>query len=148
MKELFMKLHISALAVFLALAACQGIPAVPSITAYDQKYRYINSIEVNRVTSDGPGWVVVYAAENGAPGEVIGYAPVPGGTTSAVRVNIDASRATKVLYVKLHEDKGAPGVFEFSGPDAPVVLNGSDVMTSIEFHKEGPLHTRDKFFVP
>ena len=33
-------------------------------------------------------------------------------------------------------------------PDAPVVVEGGDVMTSFVFHKEGPLHTREKLFVP
>ncbi len=143
-QEASMKLHFAAVGFLAALVACQSLPASPYLMAYDQKYRYINYVEINKVTSDGPGWVVVYSSDaNGAPGEVIGYAPVPAGTTWDVRVNVEAGRATKVLFAKLHQDKGTPGVFEFPGPDSPVAVDGSDVMSKFVFDKEDHGHHRD-----
>jgi len=44
-----------------------------------------------------------------------------------VTVTIETENATPVLYAMLHVDEGEEGVFEFPGPDVPVLLNGSPV---------------------
>jgi hypothetical protein len=130
-----MKLHIAALAALLALAGCQSVPSGPSLIAYNQYMRYTGAINISRVFSNGPGWIVVYDSERGAPGRILGTARVPGGVRYDMRVFIEAGRATDTLFVKLHADRGTEGVFECPGPDEPVVVDGSEVMTSFRFYQ-------------
>src|SRR5690606_30673929 len=68
----------------LILLALLGIaPAVlaqftPDVFVVDQPV-IDNTVNVTRLTSSGPGWVVIHADADGAPGPVIGYTAVPGG---------------------------------------------------------------------
>jgi hypothetical protein len=118
-----MKLHGAVFGLFVILAGCQSIPSGPSVMAYDQNYRYANAINISRVSSDSPGWVAVYASENGIPGNIIGATRVPAGVSYSVRVDVDASRGSRILVVKLlTDDAGKPG--------SPVMANGKEVMTS------------------
>ena len=118
-----MKLQGAAFGLFVILAGCQSIPSGPSVMAYDQNYRYANAINISRVSSDGPGWVAVYASENGMSGDIIGTTHVPAGVSHSVRVDVDASRGSRTLIVKLLTDDGGT-------PGAPVTANGKEVMTS------------------
>jgi hypothetical protein len=145
-QEASMKLHFAAVGFLAAMVGCQSLAASPYIMAFDQKYRLDNYIEVNKVTSNGPGWVVIYSSNaNGEPGEAIGSAPVPSGTTWAVKVWVEAGRATKVLFARLQADRGATTNAEQAGPGDPVTVNGAEVVSKFIWDKEthGPDRHRD-----
>jgi hypothetical protein len=97
--------------------ASAAAPA-PGVTPYDQPV-LSSRVVVEKVVSDGPGWMVIHADKNGAPGDVIGVTSVASGETNDVVVAIDASKATPTLWAMLHIDAGKIGVYEFPGADVP-----------------------------
>jgi hypothetical protein len=107
----------------------------PRVTARDQAPT-ADTVSIAEVLSAGPGWLVVHAEANGAPGPVVGYAAVPDGLTRDLAVKIDAAKATAVLYAMLHVDAGAVGTYEFPGPDKPAMVNGK--MVSPPFRSAAP----------
>jgi hypothetical protein len=113
----------------LVIAACALAAtawAAPSVTATDQVVKD-GTVTVPQVVSAGPGWIVIHVDVNGAPGPVIGYAPVKDGVNNGVVVKVDAARATPVLYAMLHTDAGTVGTYEFPGADKPVMVDGKMV---------------------
>ncbi len=88
-------------------------------------------------TSPGPGWIVIHAEADGKPGPVIGYAPLAEGKNTDIPVEVDETAVTPLLWAMLHEDKGAVGVYEFPGVDAPVKIGDNIVMA--EFSAAPPL---------
>ncbi len=113
------------------VATAQSMMAAPGVVVADQKI-VGGRVVIQRVTSDGPGWIMIHADSNGAPGAVLGYAAVPAGTTSNVEVAIDVNLATPVLYAMLHKDVGTVGKMEFPGVDAPIFVNGKIVSPSFK----------------
>ena len=55
-----------------------------SVTVQDQ----VLTVDVASVVSDGPGWVVIHADNNGAPGMVLGHAAVSDGENTNISVPI------------------------------------------------------------
>jgi uncharacterized surface protein with fasciclin (FAS1) repeats len=107
-----------------ALAVLGLAPAVfgqftPEVFAVDQPL-IDNQVTVARVTSPGPGWIVIHADDGAKPGAVLGYTGVPAGISANVKVEIDPAKATDVLHAMLHVDAGEAGKYEFpNGPDGP-----------------------------
>ncbi|MEZ4657198.1 MAG: fasciclin domain-containing protein [Caldilineaceae bacterium] len=100
----------------------------PEIFTVDQE-AIDGAIRVVRVTASDAGFVVVHTDDNGKPGPVIGYAPVPAGVSANVIVPIDVEAATDTLHVMLHVDGGQAGVYEGPGdPDGPVRRGDAIVM--------------------
>jgi len=99
----------------------------PSVTVEDQAIED-GTVTVARTVSDGPGWMVIHAEEDGAPGPVIGQAQVFDGTTRNVTVEIDVDMATETLYAMLHQDTGEEGTYEFPEADPPVRVEGNVVV--------------------
>lgn len=82
------------------------------------------------VLSVGPGFLVVHADADGAPGPVLGFTAVPDGLSTNVTVELDPAGLTPVLWPMLHVDTGVAGEYEFGtveGADGPVVVDGSPV---------------------
>jgi hypothetical protein len=97
--------------------------ATPSVTVNDQPL-LDGTVIVANVVSNGPGWIVIHAQADGAPGPILGYSPVADGTNDNVLIEIDASGATGTLYAMLHTDAGEIGTWEFpGGPDTPVTVD-------------------------
>lgn len=72
------------------------------------------TLNVGRVVTPAPSWVVVQAA--GPSGTVLGHTRVPAGTSVGIIVNLDPRQATvNNLVVSLVGDRGGADVFEFSG---------------------------------
>lgn len=130
--------------VFGDVVAMTSFTTVPSIGAVNQAVLGSDatmgdtesvSLEAAGVLSDGPGWLVVHADDGtGAPGPVIGFAPLSDGFNSPVVVELTAADVTPLVFVMLHEDTGEPTVYEFGeveGADAPVMVNGSVVMVAV-----------------
>lgn len=123
------KLGTLGLTVFLslALASVALAQATPSVTVSDQPITD-GTVTVDSVVSDGPGWIVIHAQQDGSPGPVIGQAAVSDGENTDVAVEIDVSQATDTLYAMLHADDGVEGTYEFPDGDPPVQVEGQVVV--------------------
>jgi len=109
-----------------------------SVTVEDQALGEENSVTVPGVTSDGPGWMVIHAEQDGSPGPVIGHAVVAAGENEDVAVEIDTEAATETLYAMLHVDAGTEGEYEFPGDDAPATdAEGNVVVKPFQITMEG-----------
>lgn len=95
-------------------------PLLPAISVADQVLEDDGQLVIQEVTAAEPGWLVVYADEDGSPGEVLGYSAVEAGLNEDVTVHIDPLAATEDLHLMLHKDVGKSGTFDFPGPDEPV----------------------------
>ncbi|MBP6788195.1 MAG: hypothetical protein KA170_11445 [Candidatus Promineofilum sp.] len=91
----------------------------PDIFVYDQPF-IDGSIVVERVISEGPGWLAVYSDQDGQPGLIIGFAALEDGVNEAVRIDLIESAVTLQLYARLHQDTTPGDEFDFPGND-PVV---------------------------
>ncbi|MDK1045951.1 MAG: hypothetical protein QGM45_09745 [Anaerolineales bacterium] len=94
-------------------------PVDDSVTAEDQA-AVDGTVTIAFVSAAAPGWIVIHAQADGAPGPVIGSAPIFVGYNADVAVEIDMGAATDTLYAMMHLDLGAAGVYEFPGDDVPV----------------------------
>ncbi len=99
----------------------------PSVTAADQAI-LDGSVVIDSAFMTAPGWVVIHTEADGKPGPVIGYAALPAGESTAVKVTVDAAQATPGLFAMLHIDAGTLGTYEFPGDDAPVKEGDAIVM--------------------
>lgn len=108
---------------------------VSDVTVQDQ-FVYDDTITVETVVSDGPGFIVIHTDDgNGAPGSVIGYRAISSGTNTGVVVPLDIRNATPQLFAMLHTDTGEVGTYEFGqvdGVDGPVIVDESVVMQSFD----------------
>uniref|UniRef100_UPI0032E520B6 DUF7282 domain-containing protein n=1 Tax=Methanoculleus sp. UBA413 TaxID=1915509 RepID=UPI0032E520B6 len=98
----------------------------PALNVSDQPI-VNDTVSIDRAVINQTGWVNIHADLNGTPGDILGYSPLSEGVNENVTVTIETENATPVLYAMLHVDEGEEGVFEFPGPDVPVLLNGSPV---------------------
>lgn len=118
--------------LLLALVIPAGAQDVPSVSVSDQ-VSLDGSILVTSAYSDGPGFIVIHMDNGeGAPGPVIGNAPLNPGQNFNIRVQIDATQATPTLFAMLHADTGEVGVYEFGtveGADGPVRDAAGNVIT-------------------
>lgn len=113
--------------MFLAITSltfAQGM--TPSVTVSDQPI-VDGKVTIEKVVSNGAGWLVIHAQQDGKPGPVLGHSAVSDGENSNVVVQIDMSGATETLYAMLHTDAGTVGTYEFPGSDAPVSVEGQVV---------------------
>jgi hypothetical protein len=78
---------------------------------------------VYTVTSDGPGWIVLHADQDGAAGAILENIWVPNGTTRIVRTNTLEEMGSEPIHVMLHYDHGWTGYFEFPRTDGPVLVD-------------------------
>ncbi len=116
-----------ALLMLLALSSlAYAQVTTPSVTVSDQPITN-DTVTVDKVVSNGPGWIAIHADNNGAPGPVLGYSAVKDGENDNVVVNLATEGRTPTLYAMLHTDAGQVGTYEFPGPDIPVTVNGAVV---------------------
>lgn len=95
----------------------------PNVVVLDQPV-VDDSITVERVISNGPGWLVVYRDEDGAPGLIIGSAPLADGLNERVVVPVRAPSVTEQLFIFLHEDTEPGGGFNFPAADPQITYQG------------------------
>jgi hypothetical protein len=74
-------------------------------------------IHVERATSNGPGWIVVYQDEEGDFGNIIGWSAVTNGLNHQVAISVTESAVTPILHLMLHEDLEDVGEFGFPRTD-------------------------------
>lgn len=105
----------------------------PEVVAGDQSGDG-TSVVVEKIVSNGPGFIVIHVDEDGAPGEVIGHEAVVDGESNMIPVALDKTvEDGTVLWAMLHTDAGEAGVYEFPGPDGPVQVGDAIVMQSFTF---------------
>lgn len=116
------------LAAFLAFAG-SAYASDPGSGALEVSSQILKgeSVIISRVLSPAAGWVSVHASEGGAPGRLLGYAPVRAGESSFVWIKLDLEAIAPGLVAVLRTDAGKPGIFEYPGPDSAVFSGGSDV---------------------
>jgi hypothetical protein len=128
MKRLFVMAVVLTLLLVAGSVFAQDM--APSVTANAQ-VSTDGTVTVANVVATGPAFIVIHkAADDGGIGPVIGYRQVNVGQNNNVKVWIDATQATPMLYAMLHDDTGAVGVYEFGtveGADAPVIVDGAPV---------------------
>jgi hypothetical protein len=94
-----------------------------------------NAVLISSVTASQDGWVVVHESNPDGTVKVpdnIGKVQVKAGTTTNLSIPLDKQVANGAkLWPMLHIDVGQPGVYEFPGPDVPVVVNGEIVMMPV-----------------
>jgi hypothetical protein len=118
-----------AVLALVALAPLALAQMTPSVTVSDQPI-VDNMVTVDTVVSDGPGWIVIHADDNGSPGTVLGHTAVSDGENTNVMVELATEGRTEMLWAMLHQDTGTVGTYEFPGGDPPVTLDGNIVMQS------------------
>ncbi|GAP64063.1 hypothetical protein ARMA_2486 [Ardenticatena maritima] len=117
-------------AVFSLLALTPALAqTTPAVEVSDQVTDG-TTVVVDRVVSDGQGWIVIHEDADGKPGPIMGFAQVQDGenTNVAVTLTTPATDGQK-LWAMLHTDAGELGTWEFpDGPDAPVKVDDAIVM--------------------
>ena len=98
----------------------------PDLFVLDQPI-VAGKFQVERVTSNGPGWLVVYFDNEGEPGLIIGSVPLADGINENVEVEVLESAVTNPLHIRLHEDSEPGDDFDFPRVDPPVVYDGRQV---------------------
>lgn len=109
-----------------AVAMHAAVVGMPAVRAESQLVD--DTVMIDSVLSQGPGFIVIHADNAGAPGEVIGFAPVADGSNSDIAVTVDAAKVTPVIYPMLHADTGVEGTYEFGeveGEDLPQMADGN-----------------------
>lgn len=104
----------------------------PEVEALEQAVDEDGQFVVSSVFALQDGWLVVYADDEGAPGEVLGHVPIEAGESSDVVVPLDAFSLTPVLHVRLHEDTGQAGEFEYPQADEPLEVDGEVVGAAVD----------------
>jgi hypothetical protein len=112
------------------------IQAAPSIT-YELNAEAaammpgMSVIVIKQAIIDAPGWLVIHSNNNGAPGPVLGAAPLRAGVNTNVAIELDLAQAGDLVFPMLHYDTGTAGAYEFGsveGADLPVSVGGSVVV--------------------
>jgi|GEM_PF-476340 hypothetical protein len=100
---------------------------VPELNVADQEVDTEGQVVINRVVSDGPGWIAIHADQAGEPGPIIGQTPLMAGENQGVVVSFNWREATPQLHAVLYTDDGEMGIFEAPNPDRPVLVSGIPV---------------------
>lgn len=108
-------------------------PSGSAAVEVDDQLGAIGSLTVKRALSPADAWIVVHLDDDGAPGERVGLLQIPAGESSDVVVDLYPLPLTSTLFVAIHADEGASGVFEFdmmdkvNSPDQPYFVDGEEV---------------------
>ncbi len=103
-----------------------------SVIVNDQSVAPLNEVVIQEAVSDGIGFIVIHSDDGGQFGEVIGQAPLSGGSNADVRVQLQRDlRNGEALYAMLHIDNGVLGQYEFDGNnglDAPATNLAGEIV--------------------
>lgn len=116
-----------------------GINAAPALKVSDQAVieammGFGPHIYVDAALIDAPGWIALHSSVDGAPGPVIGTAPLVPGLNERVLIEVSAEDAGTQVFPMLHYDTNELGVYEFGSvddADGPVSVAGSVVVVPI-----------------
>jgi plastocyanin len=111
--------------------AVPEVAITPAVAVADQEI-VDGTVTIPVVVSDGPGWIVIHADQDGKPGPVLGQTAVGDGASADVMVELAEEGRTETLYAMLHTDAGQVGTYEFPGDDVPVQVNGQVVTPAFQ----------------
>ena len=118
--------------LLLGLVVPVAAQVTPSVVVTDQ-VSLDGTVLIDSAVSDGPGFIVIHVDNGeGAPGPVIGHAVLNPGENFRIKVPVDMTQATPMLFAMLHSDTGEVGVYEFGtvdGADGPVRDGAGNVIT-------------------
>lgn len=83
------------------------------------------------------GWLAIHADDNGAPGEVLGHAPLREGENQDVAVALDRPSPSGRLYAMVHADDPDDDRYTFPDGDPPVEADGQVVVEPIQYTATG-----------
>ena len=90
------------------------------------------TVVIDQVRSNSGGWLAIYAQVCEGPGPLLGYVALESGLSRNVAIEVDMTQATQMLHIRLHEDTGEVGRFEFPAADATVKVMGVPVAAAFE----------------
>ena len=115
------------------------ISVAPGINVEAQSLSDDGAITINSALIDDHGWIAVHASVDGAPGPVIGTAPVNIGLNRNITIPLDFTAAegaaTNQVFPMLHYDDNVIGTYEFGsvdGADGPVTFGGDVVVLPLD----------------
>ncbi|MBW4437247.1 MAG: hypothetical protein KME04_08940 [Pleurocapsa minor GSE-CHR-MK-17-07R] len=123
-----------AAALMVSAAAAQDAGFTPAVDVSSQVV-FNGTVTIDRVVSNGPGFIVIHVNNNGGPGPVIGYSAVNTGENLNVAVDVDTAGITSTMFAMLHTDDGMVGAYEFdgaSGLDNPVSVDGAVITPAFD----------------
>lgn len=95
----------------------------PDIVVYDQPL-IDGTVTIERVISNGPGWVVIQNEIDEQPGLIIGSAPLHDGLNEGITVTLKLTAITSQLFARIHEDTEEGNALNFPAQDPAVRYNG------------------------
>lgn len=107
-------------------------PPQPEVSAVQQTVGDEGEVIISSVYAPQPAWLVLYADDEGEPGEVLGHAALEEGENRDVSLSVDPYRVTATLHAVLHQDEGELETFEFPGADEPLEVDGERVSASFD----------------
>ncbi len=116
----------------------------PDVLIFDQPM--VNeTVVIDRVINNGPGWAAILADNGGQPGLIIGFAPLVDGLNEQVVVAVQESAVTNPLYVQIHQDVDPVGEFDFPRSDPALSYQGRLVVpTPFRLNAGNYLLTQDQ----
>jgi hypothetical protein len=125
-------------------------PAAPSTTAAPMETttteapQLVGILEVSDQTGDGSvlvidsislqggtGHIALHIDVDGNPGQVVGHVSVDEGISTDVEVPFDAPVESGTYWPMVHIDGDGNGEYNFPGPDAPLAVDGTPVMSPV-----------------
>ena len=100
---------------------------------------------VERIVSNGPGWLVVYQEdESGSQGFIIGTVPLEDGLNEDILVEVDGSAVTDNLQLAIHDDTTSGDEFDFPANDPRRDYLGRAVIFSLNTQTGSYFIVRDQ----
>lgn len=127
-----------------AVATTFRVTLPPDVLIFDQP-TVNETVVIDRVISNGPGWAAILADNGGQPGLIIGFAPLTDGLNEQVVVAVQESAVTNPLYVQIHQDTEPVGEFDFPRSDPALSYQGRLVVpTPFRLNMGNYLLTQDQ----
>jgi len=113
--------------------------SIPSVVIVPNQIVTQDSIVIKAVYLDKPGYVAIHIVTlEDKPGPVVGHSGLlKEGITTDLRIVLDNYKGRGELIAMLHYDDG-DGVYNFPGPDKPVVANGAIVQSIFKITNTEP----------
>ncbi len=119
-------------------ATPEPTPIVPAITVETPTLKEDGRLLLSSATIPTDGWLVIYREQNGAVGDLLGYARLVPGENAPITITIAPYDATPTLVAVLHEDAGTLGVFDPEA-DAPLKDGQETVSETFQIDIQLPL---------
>jgi hypothetical protein len=111
--------------LFVPLAQAQALKAENA--ALQDKFIVVKSVE-----APADGWLVAHRAENGQPGDIIGFMMVKAGTNQDVQIPLAGTLEPGAgIVLVLHGDAGTMGTFD-AADDKPVMEGDKPTMVEVK----------------